>query len=69
MFGLVTGFAVAEMLVTMLAGVFDPPPETMRVPFNFLVVLTTGALAAAAAVVIVFERVHRQLDPGALKPE
>ena len=68
-FGLVTGFAIAEMLVTMLAGVFDPPPETIGVPSNLLVVLTIGALAAAAAVVIVFERVHRRLDPGDLKPE
>ncbi len=69
LFGFVTGFGVAEMLVAMLADVFDPPPQSIHVPFAFLVVLTFGALAAAAAVVIVFERVHRRLDPGALKPE
>lgn len=68
-FGLVTGFGIADMLVTMLAGVFDPPPDTIRVPFGYLAVLTIGALAAASAVVVAFERLHRRTDPAALKPE
>ncbi len=69
LFGLATGFGVAQMLVTMLAGVFDPPPEMISVPFDKLAALTLGAVAAAAAVTIVFERLHRRLDPSALKPE
>ena len=69
LFGFITGFAVAEMLVAMLAGVFDPPPESIGVPLGFLGLLTIGSLAAAAAVVMIFERAHRRFDPSALKPE
>jgi putative ABC transport system permease protein len=68
-FGLVTGFGIAEMLVTMLAGVFDPPPEMIQVPFGYLGVTILGAVAAAAAVVVTFERLHGRTDPSALKPD
>ena len=42
--GVALGFGVAEMLVKVLKGVFDPPPETISVPWVYLLVL---ALAAA----------------------
>lgn len=41
--GVALGFAVAQMLVTLLTGVFDPPPESLAVPWAYL-----GAVAAAA---------------------
>ena len=54
--GAVCGFAlgelVAAMLVRLLGGVFDPPPEALRQPLGYLVlvlVVTTGALWIAAA--------------------
>lgn len=68
-FGVVTGFGIAEMLVTMLAGVFDPPPETILVPYGYLAVTIIGALTAAAAVVVAFEQLHRHTVLSALKPE
>ena len=68
-FGTMTGVGVAVILVTMLAGVFDPPPETITVPFGYLSVLLVGTVAVAAVVVIAFERAHRRTDPAALKPE
>ena len=47
--GLLTGFGVAEMLVKVLTGVFDPPPEALAVPWLYLLEL---ALAAAVATVL-----------------
>lgn len=41
--GLALGVGVAQMLVTILTGVFDPPPEILSVPWFYLV----GLLAAA----------------------
>jgi putative ABC transport system permease protein len=32
--GLVTGFGLAEMLVKVLTGVFDPPPEFLSMPLG-----------------------------------
>jgi putative ABC transport system permease protein len=68
-FGTLTGFAVAWMLVTMLAGVFDPPPETLTVPVGYLSVALIGAALVAATTVVIFGRLHSRTDPAALKPE
>ena len=68
-FGTVTGFGVAWMLVTMLAGAFDPPPDTITVPYGYIGVALLGAAAIAAIVVAGFERAHARTDPASLKPE
>jgi putative ABC transport system permease protein len=68
-FGTVTGFGVAWMLVTMLAGAFDPPPDTITVPYGYIAVALLGAAAIAAMVVAGFERAHARTDPASLKPE
>jgi putative ABC transport system permease protein len=48
--GLATGMAVAYVLVKLLTGVFDPPPETLAVPWLYLAALiAVAALAAALA--------------------
>ncbi len=47
--GIATGFAVAAMLVKVLTGVFDPPPETFSVPWLYIVWL---AVAASISTVI-----------------
>jgi len=44
-FGALTGAAVAWMLVQLLAGVFDPPPDHLTVPWFYV-----GLLFAAAAI-------------------
>jgi putative ABC transport system permease protein len=44
--------AVSEMLVKVLTGVFDPPPEALAIPWGYLgavVALTVGAVATAGA--------------------
>jgi putative ABC transport system permease protein len=48
-FGLAIGTGVALMLVKLLTGVFDPPPESLVFPLPYLV---TTSLAAVASVAI-----------------
>src|SRR5271166_5652033 len=68
-FGTATGLAIAWMLVALLAGVFDPPPETLIFPFGYLAIVMIGVAVVAATVVIAFQRAHARADPAALKPE
>ncbi|MFF3816235.1 FtsX-like permease family protein [Streptomyces bluensis] len=44
--GALIGWALSEMLVKVLTGVFDPPPATLSVPAAYLA-LTAGAAVAA----------------------
>ena len=60
---------VRLMLVALLAGVFDPPPETLILPFGYLAIVVIGVAVVAATVVIAFQHAHARADPGALKPE
>ncbi len=49
--GIALGFGVAQMLVTVLTGVFDPPPELLFIPWLYLLVLI-GAMIASMIVAI-----------------
>ena len=54
--GALTGSVLSVMLVKVLTGVFDPPPDTIAVPWLYVgsvTVLTVGALAAVSAVAVV----------------
>jgi putative ABC transport system permease protein len=46
--GAVGGWALAEMLVKVLTGVFDPPPASLGVPWSYFAVVTAVALGATA---------------------
>ncbi|WP_129292436.1 FtsX-like permease family protein [Streptomyces lydicus] len=53
--GVVLGWALSEVLVKVLSGVFDPPPAALAVPWGYLgvvaaAVATAVAMAATAAV-------------------
>ncbi|WP_421762169.1 FtsX-like permease family protein [Devosia sp.] len=50
-FGAATGLAVAQVLVSVLQGVFDPPPEAVSVPWGFLSIVGIAALMAVAGAV------------------
>jgi putative ABC transport system permease protein len=50
--GLVLGFGIAQMLVTILTGVFDPPPELLAVPWLYLILLSAAAIIAMMAAVL-----------------
>lgn len=55
--GAIAGWAMTEMIVKVLKGVFDPPPSSLAVPFGYLatvaaivigaVLIATGAITAA----------------------
>lgn len=48
--GVLTGWGIALVLVKILTGVFDPPPEHLSVPWPYLMAaLTCVAIATAAA--------------------
>jgi putative ABC transport system permease protein len=47
--GIILGLGVAQMLVKVLSGVFDPPPEFLSIPWNYLIVLFVTALLSAIA--------------------
>jgi putative ABC transport system permease protein len=47
--GIFLGWLVAFALVKVLAGVFDPPPEALTVPWSYLLFLCAVAVALTAA--------------------
>lgn len=47
--GAVIGWALSQMLVKVLTGVFDPPPATIAVPWAYLAVTVLTAVAAITA--------------------
>jgi putative ABC transport system permease protein len=50
-FGAAAGTGVAYILVKVLEGVFDPPPESLAVPWGYLaLVLAGGSIAVLIAV-------------------
>ncbi|MFW8588762.1 hypothetical protein ACOJBM_39910 [Rhizobium beringeri] len=46
-FGLLVGALIAYVLVKLLSGVFDPPPEALSLPWGYLVALVVTAAGAA----------------------
>jgi putative ABC transport system permease protein len=53
--GTVAAAAISELLVKVLTGVFDPPPDVLAVPWGYLaavVLLVVGAVAAAGAITL-----------------
>ncbi|MFI1294198.1 FtsX-like permease family protein [Streptomyces sp. NPDC020792] len=47
--GALSGWVLSQMLVKVLTGVFDPPPETIAVPWAYVTATVLVALAAVAA--------------------
>ncbi len=52
-YGLISGTTTAWMLVKLLTGVFDPPPETLSVPWVYLGIVLLLVLAAVIVAVVV----------------
>ena len=65
--GTLIGAGLATMLVKMMTGVFDPPPDYPAAPWTYLVILFTLA-ALFAALTVVFTGEGRKMDiPSGLK--
>jgi putative ABC transport system permease protein len=46
------GAALSWMLVTVLTGVFDPPPDALTVPWGYLIAVAAATIAALAAAAV-----------------
>ena len=46
--GAISGWALSAMLVKVLTGVFDPPPDVLTIPWGYLSVLVVVALGSVA---------------------
>ncbi len=58
--GAITGSVVAWMLVKLLTGVFDPPPEGLSVPWFYIsVLIVTTLVSVIVAVAVAGRRVER----------
>ena len=66
-FGIPIGFAVAEVLVKVLSGVFDPPPQGLSVPWVYLAVVIAAAIVCTAAAVGFMLSLARRPDTAALR--
>jgi putative ABC transport system permease protein len=51
-FGLVAGVTTAWMLVKLLTGVFDPPPEALSIPWAYVAVVLCSVAASVVAAVL-----------------
>ncbi len=58
--GAATGWGLANLLVKILTGVFDPPPSSLTVPWSYLAVMTALAVVAAAGAGEVIVRATRR---------
>lgn len=65
--GIATGFGVAYMLVRVLTGVFDPPPEAVAVPWIYLGMLLAAALVSTVLAVLGARRASTQPTITALR--
>jgi putative ABC transport system permease protein len=65
LFGSAMGVAIAEMLVVLLVGVFDPPPDAISIPWTYIIVLIAAtSLVTFVAVWIARKKLshHRDLS-------
>jgi putative ABC transport system permease protein len=60
-FGIVLGFGVAQMLVKVLTGVFDPPPDFLYVPWTYLILLTIAATVSTGFALFVIQVVTNRV--------
>ncbi len=65
--GTALGWAVAEMLVALLNGVFDPPPHNLTVPWTYLGTLGAAIIASIAASVEIITRLARRTPLATLR--
>jgi ABC-type multidrug transport system fused ATPase/permease subunit len=65
--GILIGFGVAQMLVKVLTGVFDPPPDFLYVPWTYLMLLTVAASLSTIVAVFVTQMASHRIGIEALR--
>jgi putative ABC transport system permease protein len=63
----VIGFAVAEVLVKVQSGVFDPPPDVLSIPWPYLSGVMGAAVACTIGAVLTLKSRAERPDPCALR--
>jgi putative ABC transport system permease protein len=63
------GWLLSVLLVAMLKHVFDPPPDTLAIPWLFLGVLAGAAVLGAAVAIAIAARGLRRLPLGSILRE
>ena len=67
--GLLSGLLLAGMLVKLLTGVFDPPPEGLTIPWLYLAVLAVAMFVATLAAAVATQITLRRPIVTALREE
>jgi putative ABC transport system permease protein len=65
--GFALGLGVAQMLVKLLTGVFDPPPESLALPTGYLVLIVAAAIVSMLAAVSAAAAFMREPAPSDLR--
>ena len=65
-FGLLWGFSAAWVLVKLLTGIFDPPPDMLVVPWAYLATVV-GCVAASIAAAVLLAMSVLRIDVGRLR--
>lgn len=58
--GTILGFGIAQILVKVLTGVFDPPPEHLYIPWGYMAVLAATAIVSTVIVVFGMKIISRR---------
>jgi putative ABC transport system permease protein len=65
--GTAIGFLVAQVLVRVLSGVFDPPPDTLSIPWLYLLIVLGAAVVCSVVAVLFMRSLAARPDPYALR--
>jgi putative ABC transport system permease protein len=65
--GSIVGVAIGYLLVAILRGIFDPPPEGLNVPAVFVVALIVSVAAVGLAVLSFVGRFVSRASPDKLR--
>jgi putative ABC transport system permease protein len=66
-FGIAIGFGVAAVLVKLLSGVFDPPPQSLSIPWPNLVIAVAAAAICTGAAAGFMLSLARRINTTALR--
>jgi putative ABC transport system permease protein len=65
--GIVIGIALGYLLVAILRGIFDPPPDGLAVPWAFVASLVLAVVAVGALILAVVGRLAARASPSQLR--
>lgn len=67
LFGTVLGYSISSLLVKVLTGVFDPPPEHLFVPWSYCGFIVIAAVASVSSAVVFMQTVLRKPEVAVMR--